>query len=93
MNQSFNFRVLLLSFLFLLSSSKLSASFLAVKQGQKEVKLDEVMVGGSVAEVEDSESMNLSWMEDCNNGDEECLQRRMISEAHLDYIYTQHHKP
>lgn len=24
--------------------------------------------------------------------EEECLKRRMIAEAHLDYIYTQHHK-
>ncbi|KAI3886886.1 hypothetical protein MKX03_037196 [Papaver bracteatum] len=32
--------------------------------------------------------------EECGNGDEECLKRRMIAEAHLDYIYTQrHHKP
>ncbi|KAK4440641.1 hypothetical protein Salat_0399000 [Sesamum alatum] len=29
----------------------------------------------------------------CQNGDEECLKRRAIAEAHLDYIYTQHHKP
>ena len=25
--------------------------------------------------------------------DEECSERRMIAEAHLDYIYTQHHNP
>lgn len=25
--------------------------------------------------------------------DEECYKRRMIEEAHLDYIYTQHHRP
>lgn len=35
----------------------------------------------------------LMGVEDCENGDEECLKRRIISEAHLDYIYTQHHKP
>jgi len=29
----------------------------------------------------------------CEDGDEECLKRRLMSEAHLDYIYTQHHKP
>ncbi|KAF7805678.1 putative phytosulfokines 6 [Senna tora] len=31
-------------------------------------------------------------MENCSSGDEECLKRRMTMEAHLDYIYTQHHK-
>lgn len=31
-------------------------------------------------------------MEECENEDEECLKRRVLEEAHLDYIYTQHHK-
>jgi Phytosulfokine precursor protein (PSK) len=36
----------------------------------------------------------LMGMEECKNGDEECEKRRLLSEAHLDYIYTQgHHKP
>lgn len=35
----------------------------------------------------------LMGMEDCGNEDEECLKRRVLAEAHLDYIYTQHHKP
>ncbi|KFK33901.1 hypothetical protein AALP_AA5G075600 [Arabis alpina] len=30
-------------------------------------------------------------MDHCG-GEEECLRRRMITESHLDYIYTQHHK-
>ncbi|KAB2607721.1 hypothetical protein D8674_010889 [Pyrus ussuriensis x Pyrus communis] len=36
---------------------------------------------------------NLMGAEECDENDEECLQRRMIAEAHLDYIYTQNHKP
>lgn len=36
-------------------------------------------------------------LEECGNEEEEeeeeCVKRRIISEAHLDYIYTQHHKP
>ncbi|CAI0469494.1 unnamed protein product [Linum tenue] len=28
----------------------------------------------------------------CGEKDEDCLARRMVAEAHLDYIYTQHHK-
>ncbi|KAK4281613.1 hypothetical protein QN277_013084 [Acacia crassicarpa] len=31
--------------------------------------------------------------DECDNEDVECSERRMITEAHLDYIYTQHHKP
>ncbi|OAY42851.1 putative phytosulfokines 6 [Manihot esculenta] len=30
--------------------------------------------------------------DECDERDEECLKRRMVAEAHLDYIYTQHHK-
>ena len=44
-------------------------------------------------ELEGGESLKLLGVEDCKSGDEECLQRRMTIEAHLDYIYTQHHKP
>ena len=35
----------------------------------------------------------LMGVEACDTGDHECLKRRIISEAHLDYIYTQHHRP
>ncbi|KAM2685811.1 hypothetical protein EV2_008772 [Malus domestica] len=37
--------------------------------------------------------VNLMGSEECDEKDEECLRRRMIAEAHLDYIYTQNHKP
>ncbi|KAJ0973459.1 hypothetical protein J5N97_021418 [Dioscorea zingiberensis] len=44
-------------------------------------------------EVSFSNVMGLN-MEGCEHGDdEECMKRRMMYEAHLDYIYTQHHKP
>ncbi|TMW80824.1 hypothetical protein EJD97_014677 [Solanum chilense] len=32
---------------------------------------------------------NLMGMEKCEDRDEVCLNRRMVAEAHLDYIYTQ----
>ncbi|WMV52426.1 hypothetical protein MTR67_045811 [Solanum verrucosum] len=32
---------------------------------------------------------NLMGMEECEDRDEACLNRRMVAEAHLDYIYTQ----
>ena len=28
--------------------------------------------------------------EEGNDDDDECMQRRLLHEAHLDYIYTQH---
>ncbi|KAL4285084.1 hypothetical protein GQ457_16G008390 [Hibiscus cannabinus] len=50
-----------------------------------------------ITDMEDTEVMNqlfgVEVEESCETGDDECLKRRMISEAHLDYIYTQHHKP
>ncbi|KAK3006013.1 hypothetical protein RJ639_016609 [Escallonia herrerae] len=35
----------------------------------------------------------LMGLEECDDKDEDCLSRRVAAEAHLDYIYTQHHKP
>ncbi|KAL3580933.1 hypothetical protein D5086_018768 [Populus alba] len=88
-DESLNYKALLLILLVLVYSSKLSARFLLSKQGQEEVNLDEITSEGT----EDSELMNLTGSELCDGGDEECLTRRIIAEAHLDYIYTQHHKP
>ncbi|KAL9450791.1 hypothetical protein AB3S75_012511 [Citrus x aurantiifolia] len=79
--------------LLIFSKSKTSASFLATKQGQEEKKFKEFSGEVSLQEMEEIESMNIMGMETCEIGDEECMKRRIISEAHLDYIYTQHHKP
>lgn len=35
--------------------------------------------------------LQLIEMEKCEDGNEECLKRRVSYEVHLDYIYTQHH--
>ncbi|PRQ43789.1 putative phytosulfokine [Rosa chinensis] len=48
---------------------------------------------GSSTAAADHGIMDLMGSEECHEKDEECLQRRMIAEAHLDYIYTQHQKP
>ncbi|KAK2643549.1 hypothetical protein Ddye_025312 [Dipteronia dyeriana] len=64
--------------------------------GQEEIKLIKEIPSSqdSLQVMEDIESINeLMGMEVCDNEDEECFKRRIISEAHLDYIYTQHHKP
>ncbi|KAH7836977.1 hypothetical protein Vadar_008116 [Vaccinium darrowii] len=93
MKQNLHSIALLLSLLFLITTSQALARFLATKQGVEEQKPNEITTGGSVMETEDDDWMNLMGMEDCQSGDEECLKRRMAAEAHLDYIYTQHLKP
>ncbi|URE47025.1 phytosulfokine peptide [Musa troglodytarum] len=40
---------------------------------------------------EEEDAWNLIGTEECQDGNEECLKRRTMTEAHLDYIYTQHH--
>ncbi|KAJ0088258.1 putative phytosulfokines 6 isoform X1 [Pistacia vera] len=75
---------------FLLLSHLISARSLAQKQGEEEVKLHTT----TFKEVtEDLMKLMGSEREGCDEKDEECLKRRMIAEAHLDYIYTQHNKP
>ncbi|WCJ41714.1 PHYTOSULFOKINE 3 PRECURSOR [Euphorbia peplus] len=82
MKQSIYKCLLLLSLLFLLQSSRLSANPFENNQGkEKEMEAS-------------TELLDLMGLEVCENGeDEECLKRRIMSEAHLDYIYTQHLKP
>ncbi|KAI3471976.1 hypothetical protein Pfo_028664 [Paulownia fortunei] len=36
---------------------------------------------------------SLMGLEECGDKDEACEKRRMVAEAHLDYIYTQHQQP
>ncbi|XP_018833152.1 putative phytosulfokines 6 isoform X1 [Juglans regia] len=96
MKRSLRSNALLLFLLILISISKISARSIATQKGQEKVKLNEISTSGGpdLVKLESSESMNqLMGVEDCNEGDEECFQRRIVSEAHLDYIYTQHHKP
>ncbi|XP_061345423.1 putative phytosulfokines 6 isoform X2 [Gastrolobium bilobum] len=92
MKLSFQSGALLFFLFFLVSSSKLFARPLINEQGQNR-KLGEVSGEDFVLELEGSKSLKLMGVEDCNSGDEECFKRRMTLEAHLDYIYTQHHKP
>ncbi|MED6180619.1 hypothetical protein PIB30_011922 [Stylosanthes scabra] len=85
---------LLFLFLFLffqVFSSKLEARPLITDQGLHR-KMDGSSGEGFVLQ-EGGESSEVLGVEECNSGDEECLMRRMTLEAHLDYIYTQHHKP
>ncbi|KAL1827737.1 hypothetical protein DCAR_0206926 [Daucus carota subsp. sativus] len=86
MKQSSCFSLLLL--IFLIASQTSARSLLTTHQGSREqLKLNSLVTKGSESFEE------LMGMEECKNGDEECLKRRAMAEVHLDYIYTQHHKP
>ncbi|XP_042434933.1 putative phytosulfokines 6 isoform X3 [Zingiber officinale] len=53
--------------------------------GPEEIKYESVL-----DELEFFPRHNLAGTEGCKDGNEECLDRRVMYEAHLDYIYTQH---
>ncbi|GMP98971.1 hypothetical protein CsSME_00046641 [Camellia sinensis var. sinensis] len=95
MKQNIHSFTLMFFLLFLIiTNSQALARFLASEQGEGGPKLHEITTLGSLVEMEENDSLNeLKGLEDCHNGDEECVKRRMVAEAHLDYIYTQHHKP
>ncbi|XP_010520409.1 PREDICTED: putative phytosulfokines 6 [Tarenaya hassleriana] len=92
MKQSFLLKVCVLFFIFIVFSSILSANREEPKQGQEE----ESTLNLPTSQVSDTpmeEDINiLMGMENCEEADEECLRRRMMTDAHLDYIYTQQHK-
>ncbi|KAL8039663.1 hypothetical protein ABFX02_10G050700 [Erythranthe guttata] len=43
--------------------------------------------------IQEEDFSSLMGLEECGDKDEDCEKRRMVVEAHLDYIYTQHHRP
>ncbi|KAL9675776.1 hypothetical protein QQ045_003982 [Rhodiola kirilowii] len=72
-----------------------SATFIqdsVTRQEKGKVKL-KFFAEDSVSVSETGTSEELMGMEVCHGKDEECLVRRMVAEAHLDYIYTQREKP
>ncbi|KAH6825315.1 hypothetical protein C2S53_009919 [Perilla frutescens var. hirtella] len=42
---------------------------------------------------QDANFSSLMGLEECSDKDQVCEKRRMVAEAHLDYIYTQQHHP
>ncbi|KAG4959616.1 hypothetical protein AAZX31_13G133900 [Glycine max] len=84
--------IVLFFFVLLLSSFLASSRLLeplkgkGPRQGEKEVEVNENAIPQS------SDMEELIGSEECYMKDEECTSRRMMVEAHLDYIYTQHHK-
>ncbi|KAF8053932.1 hypothetical protein N665_1361s0002 [Sinapis alba] len=85
MKQTLFLTVCILFFILLISSTTSSLT----QRGKEDTELNPLV---SAIPVEDDSVDKLMGMEYCGEGDEECLRRRMMTEAHLDYIYTQHHK-
>ncbi|XP_008807509.1 putative phytosulfokines 6 [Phoenix dactylifera] len=83
---------LLLLLLTMLSVYTTRASRL-LSQPKLDARVDDVTLLGDAAETEERYSRELMELEKCVEEDDECLKTRMISEAHLDYIYTQRHRP
>ncbi|KAG6523651.1 putative phytosulfokines 6 [Zingiber officinale] len=78
-------------FFFLLTTTTASRFLWPPSPGLEATELQQVKHAGELDE-EDSNWENLIEMEKCEDGNEECLKRRvLLYEAHLDYIYTQHH--
>ncbi|KAM7262804.1 hypothetical protein ACFE04_000487 [Oxalis oulophora] len=53
--------------------------------------LNLAVVDSSTTEINDL--TDLMGLEKCEENDKECFKRRIIADAHLDYIYTQNHNP
>ncbi|KAK7261248.1 hypothetical protein RIF29_27555 [Crotalaria pallida] len=93
MKLSFHIGALLVFLIVLFSSTKLCARPLATEQGQNR-EVDKATGDDFVLELEGGESLKqVLGKDECKSGGEECLMRRMTLEAHIDYIYTDHHKP
>ncbi|KAJ0240381.1 putative phytosulfokines 6 [Hirschfeldia incana] len=86
MKHTLSLTVCVLFFVLLLSSTSSSIT----KKGKKDPQLNPLV--SAIPVQEDSVDKLMGMEEYCGVGDEECLRRRMMTEAHLDYIYTQHHK-
>ncbi|CAK9168081.1 unnamed protein product [Ilex paraguariensis] len=82
-----------LSFLFaalLFFHSTTSARLLPPNQDDHKAQANGISQAGSYLRAEEDDISNLLGLEKCIDKDEDCLKRRMVAEAHLDYIYTQH---
>ncbi|CAN4100746.1 unnamed protein product [Withania somnifera] len=82
-----------LVFLFVFLSLASSSRFLSTTQVKQDVKHGKVSISlYSFDQMETTDSLKkLMGVEECEEEDEECVKRRVVAEAHLDYIYTQNH--
>ncbi|KAM3341314.1 putative phytosulfokine 6 [Capsicum galapagoense] len=79
----------LLTLMVLLISHTTSARLLSTTTLQVNKKF---FTGASnpISSSQDEDFNEVMGAEECKENDEKCLKRRMVAEAHLDYIYTQH---
>uniref|UniRef100_A0A3Q7H2W4 Phytosulfokine n=1 Tax=Solanum lycopersicum TaxID=4081 RepID=A0A3Q7H2W4_SOLLC len=89
------FLVFLNMFLFVfLSPASSSRYFLStISEVKEDIKQEKVNLSlHTVDHMETNDSLNkLMGLEECVEEDGECMKRRVVAEAHLDYIYTQSH--
>ncbi|KAL7096682.1 hypothetical protein ACP275_10G094700 [Erythranthe tilingii] len=71
----------------LLIISNTSARSLPSQQG------DSPGTNHNAINIQEEDFSSLMGLEECGDKDEDCEKRRMVVEAHLDYIYTQHRRP
>ncbi|KAJ8537683.1 hypothetical protein K7X08_014223 [Anisodus acutangulus] len=82
--------VFLLSLMVLLISYTTSARLLPTTNSQENKKVESNGISYLISSQVQEDFNDLMGIEECEEKDEVCFQRRMIAEAHLDYIYTQH---
>ncbi|CAM0151455.1 unnamed protein product [Urochloa decumbens] len=60
--------------------------------GEPALQKGAAVSGDELSEVSVAEEMGAEAAEEpaCEEGNDECMQRRLLHDAHLDYIYTQH---
>ncbi|XP_057506502.1 putative phytosulfokines 6 [Actinidia eriantha] len=90
MKQIISIVVIFLHF-FLLFSYSTSARLLPSHQDRLE-KANEITHESSSMKMQEDDLFSLLGLEECEEKDEDCIKRRVVAEAHLDYIYTQRHK-
>ncbi|XP_059298193.1 putative phytosulfokines 6 [Lycium barbarum] len=86
MRPTINFFIISL-FITILISQTISARLLPTSYSDN----NKIEVHGIIHSISTQEDdfTNLMGLEKCEDRNEACLNRRMIAEAHLDYIYTQ----
>ncbi|KAL1197887.1 putative phytosulfokines 6 [Cardamine amara subsp. amara] len=83
-------KVGIMFFLFVLLLLQLSE----LRTAQRPLQVDQEEAVKASEMAQDQELSHLMGEETCEVNDKECMKRRIISESHLDYIYTQsHNKP
>ncbi|XP_042014368.1 putative phytosulfokines 6 isoform X4 [Salvia splendens] len=81
-----NFHKLLLILLVFSTATASARKMASTKAGEVDQQIKGEESDLKVASVD---SFDLMGVEECGNGETECLMRRAVSEAHLDYIYTE----